>query len=152
MRKSLLLFLFFTFNSTHFTIIQVQNLLPNFSFEQYDTYPNLEDQIQYATGWSIYSIESPDQSINSTPSTTNIFVGVGAGNKNTTGTENTCVGSQAGFSNAIESNETFIGYQAGYSTHPGPGNTFVGAQAGYSNTTGVDNVFMEVRAVFLKKC
>ncbi len=32
-----------------------QNLVPNFSFEQLDTCPYLEDQIQFATGWSKYS-------------------------------------------------------------------------------------------------
>ena len=37
------------------------NLVPNFSFEQYDTCPHFQDQIQYATGWSKYSI------YNSTP-------------------------------------------------------------------------------------
>lgn len=31
------------------------NLVSNFSFEQHDTCPNLEDQIQYAIGWSKYS-------------------------------------------------------------------------------------------------
>jgi hypothetical protein len=28
--------------------------VPNFSFEQYDTCPNLENQVHYATGWSNY--------------------------------------------------------------------------------------------------
>ena len=39
-----------------------QNLVPNFSFEQYDTCPTFGDQIQYATGWNKYSnpISSPD--------------------------------------------------------------------------------------------
>ena len=38
------------------------NLVPNFSFEQYDTCPNAQDQIQYATGWSKYSnsLSTPD--------------------------------------------------------------------------------------------
>lgn len=36
--------------------------MPNFSFEQNDTCPNAEDQIQFATGWSKYSqpITTPD--------------------------------------------------------------------------------------------
>ena len=37
------------------------NLVPNFSFEIYDTCPNAPDQIQYALGWNKYS------NINSTP-------------------------------------------------------------------------------------
>lgn len=45
-----------------FTALQAQNLVPNFSFEQYDTCPNMQDQIQFATGWSKYSslITTPD--------------------------------------------------------------------------------------------
>ncbi len=35
-----------------------QNLVPNFSFEQYDTCPNSQDQIQFATGWSKYSMQA----------------------------------------------------------------------------------------------
>jgi hypothetical protein len=56
-RKFLLLF------SLAFSLAaQAQNLVPNYSFEQYDTCPNLGDQIQYATGWSKYSalITTPD--------------------------------------------------------------------------------------------
>lgn len=42
--------------------VKAQNLVPNFSFEQYSTCPNAQDQIQYATGWSKYSIpaSTPD--------------------------------------------------------------------------------------------
>ena len=39
-------------------ICKAQNLVPNFSFEQYDTCPNAEDQVQYALGWSKYSSNS----------------------------------------------------------------------------------------------
>ncbi|MEP7169644.1 MAG: T9SS type A sorting domain-containing protein [Bacteroidota bacterium] len=35
--------------------VEGQNLVPNNSFEIYDTCPNTEDQIQYAIGWSKYS-------------------------------------------------------------------------------------------------
>lgn len=35
-----------------------QNLVPNFSFEIYDTCPYLEDQIEFAAGWSKYSSNS----------------------------------------------------------------------------------------------
>jgi hypothetical protein len=54
MNKHLLFFSFFIFNFSLFTCV-AQNLVPNFSFEQYDTCPNSGDQIQYATGWSKYS-------------------------------------------------------------------------------------------------
>lgn len=38
------------------------NLVPNFSFEIYDTCPNTQVKIQYAMGWSKYSfgISTPD--------------------------------------------------------------------------------------------
>ncbi len=95
------------------------------------------------------------------PSTTNIFVGVGAGNNNTLGANNafvghnaghnntiglrnTCLGDSAGFSNKIESDNTFIGFNSGYNTISGPGNTFVGVNTGFHNTTGEGNIFMGV--------
>ncbi len=37
---------------------KAQNLVPNPSFELYDTCPNSIDQIQFATGWNKYSIAS----------------------------------------------------------------------------------------------
>jgi hypothetical protein len=40
-----------------------QNLVPNFSFEEYTDCPTTEDQVEFATGWSKYSTNS----INSTP-------------------------------------------------------------------------------------
>jgi hypothetical protein len=36
-------------------VCEAQNLVPNPSFEIYDTCPNTEDQIQYAIGWSKFS-------------------------------------------------------------------------------------------------
>lgn len=44
-------FLFFSLSLA----TQAQNLVPNYSFEQYDTCPDNQDQIQRATGWSKYS-------------------------------------------------------------------------------------------------
>ena len=54
---------FFSFSQT--------NLVPNFSFEIYDTCPSLEDQIQYAIGWSKYSVSitTPDYYNACAPST-----------------------------------------------------------------------------------
>lgn len=42
--------------------IQAQNLVPNPSFEQYNTCPNTGDQVQYCDGWTKYcaSIFTPD--------------------------------------------------------------------------------------------
>lgn len=40
-----------------------QNLVPNFSFEQYSSCPTTEDQVEFAIGWSKYS----SNNINTTP-------------------------------------------------------------------------------------
>src|SRR3989337_4111166 len=48
---------FFFVLSSFFSFSQT-NLVPNFSFEQYSTCPTGQDQIQYATGWSKYSIST----------------------------------------------------------------------------------------------
>src|SRR6202008_3535364 len=39
-----------------------QNLVPNFSFEQHDSCPNMQDQIHYALGWKKCSdsLSTPD--------------------------------------------------------------------------------------------
>lgn len=62
--KHLYKFLFFSIIINSASIISVAqiNLVPNFSFEQYDTCPNSQDQIQYAIGWSTYSdvFSTPD--------------------------------------------------------------------------------------------
>jgi hypothetical protein len=48
MKERLLLFLFFQISLFS---LKAQNLVPNWSFEQYDTCPNASGQIYYATGW-----------------------------------------------------------------------------------------------------
>lgn len=60
--KKLVLF-FFTFNFSLFTSLQAQNLVPNPSFEEYNTCPDNQNQIHFATGWSNYW----NTSHNSTP-------------------------------------------------------------------------------------
>jgi len=55
MKKTLTLFSSFLFFFLLSQFCFAQNLVPNYSFEQYDTCPSLGDQIQYATGWSKYS-------------------------------------------------------------------------------------------------
>lgn len=44
-------------------LVSGQNLVPNFSFEEYLDCPTMEDQVEFATGWSKYSTSN----INSTP-------------------------------------------------------------------------------------
>lgn len=53
MKKFLLLFSLFFFHFSLFTC-SAQNLVPNPSFEEYDTCPTNQQQIQHAIGWSAY--------------------------------------------------------------------------------------------------
>jgi hypothetical protein len=56
--KKILLLLFVFYSS----ILQAQNLVPNWSFEDYTTCPTAVDQADFATGWSKYCINiyTPD--------------------------------------------------------------------------------------------
>lgn len=50
------------------SILQAQNLVPNPSFEVYDTCPHYDDDIKYAIGWSKYSYgRFAGQPFNTTP-------------------------------------------------------------------------------------
>lgn len=72
--------------------------------------------------------------------------GIGAGYSNTTGEYNTFIGYNAGYSSTISKGSTFIGAYAGYkcntSTNTYSRNTFIGYSAGYNNTTGSNNLVM----------
>ena len=99
-----------------------------------------------------------------TPSTSNIFVGIGAGNSNTAGVANTANGYQALYKNITGGNNTANGYQALYNTTgysntangmgalssntAGAANTANGMQALFNNTTGNYNIANGVRALF----
>ena len=73
--------------------------------------------------------------------TVNIFVGFGAGIRNTTGTANAFFGSNAGLSNTTGGSNAFFGVNSGLSNTSGGGNSLFGYQAGSSNTTGSGNAF-----------
>src|SRR5829696_7656113 len=71
--------------------------------------------------------------------TSDIFVGVNAGNATMTGHNNTLLGYQAGNSLTSSQQNTFIGYQSGKSATAvfnvgDPGNVAVGYQSLFSNT------------------
>ncbi len=89
-----------------------------------------------------------------TPSTTNIFVGVGAGIINqanvglSTGLNNTFVGNDAGVVNTDGYSNTFIGYRAGFGNTLGRYNTLVGDQAGNSIQCRYFNTFVGYQAGF----
>lgn len=74
--------------------------------------------------------------------TSNIFVGFGAGAAITTGTGNSFVGYNAGNVNTSGLGNSFIGADAGKSNTSGSYNTFIGNTTGQSNTTGYTNSFM----------
>jgi hypothetical protein len=73
----------------------------------------------------------------------NTFIGLRAGDVNTTGTGNTFLGNYTGGSNTTGICNTFIGRTAGYSNSIGSYNVFLGYNAGYSeggsNKLYIDN-------------
>jgi hypothetical protein len=75
------------------------------------------------------------------PGTNNTFVGVSAGQSNTTGSENTFFGSLAGFSNTTGFSNSFFGFGAGVRNQMGSENAFFGRDAGALNTMGTANAF-----------
>lgn len=96
--------------------------------------------------------------------TSNIFVGVNAGNANAfsnctfvgnnaglvnTGNTNTFMGANSGMSNTAGRNNSFFGYNAGQGTTTGIANTFSGYEAGFSNIVGIQNTFMGWHAGYL---
>ncbi|MEY2830208.1 MAG: hypothetical protein RIQ33_2066 [Bacteroidota bacterium] len=80
--------------------------------------------------------------------TSNIFVGVNAGNSNLTlGTRRfTLIGNEAGFKQTSSAHDvTAIGYQAGYGNiipSINAGGTFIGSQSGFAITSGDFNTFV----------
>lgn len=76
----------------------------------------------------------------------NLFIGIGAGNSNSTGQGNVFVGTEAGYSNTTGGGNIFIGTSAGFSNTTGLTNTFVGSGTGSTNTTGNDNSFVGYQA------
>lgn len=99
-------------------------------------------------------------------STTNSFIGLTAGQSNTTGVANTAYGARAlsantsggrntaiGYvalpANTTGNDNTVIGYQAALSNTTGSGNTAVGRNLLISNTTGSDNTAIGTTALFL---
>ena len=72
----------------------------------------------------------------------NMFVGVGAGNFNTTGGGNSFFGSGAGLFNTTGGGNSFFGSGAGIKNTTGSFNSFFGGGAGSSNTTGGSNSFV----------
>jgi hypothetical protein len=84
----------------------------------------------------------------SSPGTNNLFVGLGAGQANTTGLSNVFAGAGAGQANTGGHDNAFFGYNAGLSNTgidptfgQGGSNSFFGSNAGRANTVGCCNSF-----------
>jgi hypothetical protein len=72
---------------------------------------------------------------------TNIFIGLNSGRRNTTAAENTFLGSNAGANNTTGGSNCFFGNAAGLSNTTGVNNSFFGRDSGDANTTGNNNCF-----------
>jgi hypothetical protein len=74
----------------------------------------------------------------------NTFIGVSAGEWNTSGTWNTIVGNVAGLYNEVGSNNSIFGTMAGYGGlgNSSSNNSFFGCRSGYGITSGWYNTFM----------
>ncbi len=72
----------------------------------------------------------------------NVFVGNGAGLRNTNGTANVFIGYNAGQASTSSVANVFVGSQAGANNTTGLGNLFLGQQAGLNNSEGNYNLFM----------
>ena len=78
----------------------------------------------------------------------NIWVGTGAGSRNTTGNYNTAIGYQTLYSNTTGIRNTAIGYRTLYSNTTGIHNTAIGYQTLYYNTTGNYNTAIGYATLF----
>jgi len=71
-----------------------------------------------------------------------MFLGYGAGGRNTIGSRNAYIGGYAGYYGTGATNNTFIGYGAGYHNETGDRNVCIGYNAGY-NSTGSDRLYID---------
>jgi hypothetical protein len=76
-----------------------------------------------------------------TVATSNLFLGVTAGNLTMTGVENVGIGTNAGAAITTANRNTYVGYNAGATQISGFNNTFIGNSAGRL-TTGSANTFI----------
>ncbi len=119
-------------NSNYIQNTTSQQLSSNFNISGNGTAGTLNAATQYNIGGN---------RVLSIPGTNNTFVGVSAGQSNTTGSENTFFGNLAGFSNTTGVSNSFFGLGAGRSNAIGSNNAFFGRDTGFSNTMGTANAF-----------
>jgi hypothetical protein len=82
-----------------------------------------------------------------TTGTNNTFIGYNAGGSNTTGISNTFYGASAGVVNTTGNGNVFIGFESARLNQSGSSNVFIGQYAGYSNTAN-SNIFLGASAAF----
>ena len=85
--------------------------------------------------------------VRASSATSNTFIGLLSGRRNTTGTNNAFIGSAAGQVNTTGGNNSFLGYNAGVSNTIGANNSFFGTYAGQLNTTGNNNTAVGYNAL-----
>ncbi len=76
----------------------------------------------------------------------NLFVGMNAGNINTSGQVNTFLGNNTGLNNTTGNGGVFIGVNAGFTNSSGIDNVFIGVNSGFTNQTGQRNTFSGVNS------
>lgn len=74
----------------------------------------------------------------------NVFIGLKAGESNTTGGSNSFFGFEAGQSNTVGIQNNCFGYRSGKSISTGVNNLMLGFYAGSAATTGIGNTFVGV--------
>jgi hypothetical protein len=73
--------------------------------------------------------------------TTNTFIGLNSGRRNTTGSSNSFFGSSSGLNNTSGISNSFFGRASGENNTIGSSNSFFGVSSGNANTTGGNNSF-----------
>jgi hypothetical protein len=103
---------------------------------QANPFISLSGWLSQSTGYNAGAVNTGDA---------NTFVGVFAGQQNTSGAYNTVIGAQANAANQTGSYNTVVGGWAGIH-NVGINNSFYGAYSGYSNTIGLNNMFFGTNA------
>lgn len=109
--------------------------------------PKVKLQLEGPLGFSGGNIKIGDdqtgrKSIDPFNASSNVYVGLGAGELNDNGCFNVFLGLKAGGSNSSGCYNNFFGYFAGYNNSTGDANNFLGTYAGINNEYGSNNNFL----------
>lgn len=103
---------------------------------------NTFDGTQTAAIFNAFQFNINGNRVLSSPGSTNLFAGLGAGASNSTGASNSFFGTSAGAVNTTGAGNVFVGRDSGVANNTGGANTFIGVSAGNENTTGSANTFI----------